>query len=51
MALIRELNNDGTTIVLITHDMNIAQEANRTVRFRDGKIIADEPVIREAGVS
>lgn len=48
MTLIRELNRDGTTIVLITHDMGVAQEANRTVRFHDGKIIADELVVREA---
>jgi putative ABC transport system ATP-binding protein len=48
MNFIRTLNREGTTIVLITHDMSIAQEANRTVRFRDGKIIADELVIREA---
>jgi putative ABC transport system ATP-binding protein len=49
MGYLRELNRDGTTIVLITHDMSVAQEADRTVRFRDGKIISDEPVIREAG--
>jgi putative ABC transport system ATP-binding protein len=44
MTYIRELSNEGTTIVLITHDMSIAQEANRIVRFSDGKIISDESV-------
>lgn len=44
MEFIRQLNQEGTTIVLITHDMSIAQLANRTVRFQDGKIIFDEPV-------
>jgi putative ABC transport system ATP-binding protein len=50
MQCIRELNAEGTTIILITHDMNIAQEANRMVRFHDGKIISDERVVREANV-
>ncbi len=42
MSYLRELNNEGTTIVLITHDMSIAKEANRTICFHDGKIISDE---------
>lgn len=42
MSYIRELNDEGTTIVLITHDMSIAKEANRTICFSDGKIISDE---------
>ncbi|SMC80766.1 ABC transporter ATP-binding protein [Papillibacter cinnamivorans] len=42
MAAIKILNREGTTIVVITHDMSIAQEAPRIVRFYDGKIISDE---------
>jgi putative ABC transport system ATP-binding protein len=48
MNFIRELNKEGTTIILITHDMNVAQEANRTVRFHDGRIISDEVLAKEA---
>jgi len=49
MGFIRDLNrNDGTTIVLITHDATVASEADRIVRFSDGKIISDETVQREA---
>lgn len=48
MTFIRELNKEGTTIILITHDMNVAQEANRTVRFHDGRIISDEVLAKEA---
>lgn len=38
------LNNAGKTIVMITHEMDIAQYAKRIVTFRDGKIIGDRPV-------
>lgn len=38
------LNNAGKTIVMITHEMDIAQYAKRIVTFRDGKIIGDRSV-------
>ncbi len=38
MQLLRQLNNEGKTIILITHDDKIAKEANRIVRIIDGKI-------------
>ena len=41
MALLRELNRDGHTIVLITHDMNVAGQADRLVRISDGRIVED----------
>jgi len=41
LGILRELNNEGTTIILITHDNNIAKQANRTVRMLDGKLIDD----------
>ncbi len=43
LDFIKKLNNEGTTIVLITHDMSIAEEAKRIVRIQDGKIISDAP--------
>ena len=42
LDFIKKLNEDGTTIVLITHDMTIAEEAKRIVRIQDGKIISDQ---------
>ncbi|MCM3923021.1 ABC transporter ATP-binding protein [Frankia sp. AiPs1] len=42
MGLFRELNGDGTTLVLITHDPAIAASAPRRVRIRDGRIVASE---------
>ncbi len=44
MALLNELNEAGTTIVVITHEEEIAQCARRVVRLRDGLIGSDEPV-------
>ena len=39
---LKKLNNEGTTIVLITHDNDIASKIKRVVRIHDGKIISDE---------
>lgn len=39
-----ELNNKGTTVVLITHDMNVASKAKRIIQIMDGQIYKDEMV-------
>ncbi|MDT7628275.1 MAG: putative transport system ATP-binding protein [Pseudonocardiales bacterium] len=44
MELLVELNDAGATIVVITHEEEIAEFAKRVVRLRDGVIGADEPV-------
>jgi len=44
MAIFQELNQRGVTIVLVTHELEIAQHARRIVRFRDGRLVSDEPV-------
>jgi putative ABC transport system ATP-binding protein len=41
MALFGELNQEGITIVLVTHETDIAEHAKRQVRFLDGKIVQD----------
>ena len=48
MELIHELHRQGNTIVLITHDDDIAQEAQRQVRIMDGKIVSDSRNRKEA---
>ena len=42
MRLLRDLNQQGRTIVLITHEPDIAAFAQRVVRLRDGVIVSDE---------
>jgi putative ABC transport system ATP-binding protein len=44
MQIFQDLNDGGLTIVLVTHEPDIAQFAKRTVVFRDGKIRHDDPV-------
>jgi len=44
MAIFQALNEEGKTVVLITHEPDIAQFARRTVMFKDGKIVSDTPV-------
>ena len=44
MALFQELNREGTTILLITHETEISQFAQRVVELRDGLILRDEAV-------
>lgn len=43
LALIKKLNEEGNTIILVTHDNEIAEQAKRVVRIQDGKIIEDRP--------
>jgi len=44
MNVFQKLNNEGVTIVLVTHEPDIARHTNRIVTFRDGLIISDERV-------
>ncbi len=44
LDFLKTLNEEGNTVVLITHDRNIAEEAKRVVKIHDGKITFDGPV-------
>lgn len=44
MQIFKELHAQGSTIILITHDNNIAAQARRIVRIQDGQIIEDKEV-------
>ena len=44
MAIFQALNDEGKTVVLITHEPDIAQFARRIVTFRDGKVLSDVAV-------
>lgn len=42
MAIFQELNNQGHTVIMITHEPDIAQHSKRIIQVRDGKLIKDE---------
>jgi ABC-type lipoprotein export system ATPase subunit len=41
MEILKELNRDGKTIILITHELDIAKQAKKIIHLRDGKILPD----------
>ena len=45
MTLFRRLNEDGITVVLVTHEPDVARWARRRVVFRDGRVVEDAPVL------
>ncbi len=58
MAILRELNHDGHTIILVSHDMQVAQHARRIIELSDGAVVSDrrtdetttvQPLVREQG--
>jgi ABC-type lipoprotein export system ATPase subunit len=52
IALLKSLNEqDRVTIVVVTHDLDVAKEAKRQIRLKDGKVVSDEPVVASAVAS
>src|ERR1700752_836788 len=51
MEIFQNLNDKGLTIVLVTHELDIAQFAKRVLVFRDGTIRKDDPVLRRPKAS
>lgn len=45
MALFNELHQQGNTIILVTHEEDIAAHAHRIIRIRDGNVESDQPVV------
>jgi putative ABC transport system ATP-binding protein len=45
MAVLQALNREGLTIILVTHEPDIATYTTRQVVFRDGKLVRDEPTL------
>ncbi len=50
MALFEVLNQEGITIVLVTHEQDIARHAKRQVRFFDGRVVSDQATQHEMSV-
>jgi putative ABC transport system ATP-binding protein len=44
MALLQQLNRRGMTVVLVTHERDIAEFAQRVVTFRDGRVVEDRRI-------
>ena len=51
MELFDELNEAGNTMVVVTHEEDIAAHARRVVRLLDGRIVADEKAGEPRGLS
>ncbi|HTR54541.1 MAG TPA: ABC transporter ATP-binding protein [Kofleriaceae bacterium] len=48
MALLGEINQSGITVLVVTHDPEVASRTKRTIRIHDGKIVPAESLYREA---
>ncbi len=51
MGILQRLNAEGKTIVMVTHEQEIADHAKRILRFRDGRLEMDEVVVKPRGVA
>jgi putative ABC transport system ATP-binding protein len=45
MGVFQKLNDQGITIVMVTHELDIAHYCKRMVVMRDGKVVSDAPVM------
>lgn len=50
LALFQRLNDRGMTIIIVTHDPEVARFARRVLRFRDGRLVEDEAVAPRTAV-
>jgi len=44
MAVLQQLNDQGKTIILVTHERDVARHTHRIAMFRDGQLVSEEPV-------
>ncbi|MBE3597886.1 MAG: ABC transporter ATP-binding protein [Limnochordaceae bacterium] len=51
LSILEDLNRDGRTVVIITHDPGVARRTRRILHMQDGTIIADGPSVPEAAAS
>jgi putative ABC transport system ATP-binding protein len=46
MGVFQKLNDDGMTIIMVTHELDVAQYSRRMVVMRDGRVVSDTPVAK-----
>jgi putative ABC transport system ATP-binding protein len=51
MQLLEEINRHGTTIIMVTHEPNLADRANRNLLVRDGRLATTEPELQQVAVN
>ena len=51
VSIFRQLNHEGITVLLVTHEPDIAEQAQRIIRLFDGKIVSDEKVTSHKPIS
>lgn len=44
LSILQQLNSGGITVVVVTHEMDIASKTQRIIRLRDGKVVSDEKI-------
>ena len=47
MTLFEQLNERGITVILVTHELEVARFARRILGFRDGRLISDDAVLKD----
>jgi len=48
ISIFCQLNQDGITVILVTHEMDVAERTQRIIRLYDGRVVSDEKVARPA---
>lgn len=51
MKLLKELNDEGHTIIIVTHDKNVANHAKRIIEIKDGEILSDKPNLNNTEIN
>ena len=46
MGVFQKLNEQGITIIMVTHELDIASYAKRNIIMRDGQVVSDKPVAK-----